>query len=291
MADYDKLLGKYGVTADQVRGMSDSQLAPFAKKEGFTVSQVRSFLGAASPPAASSAAAPGAASAAKSTVQEGFGGLKQWDVLKDLAVGPADVSTLPGMEMLPQDELGRTTEAVEGALADFRGSLDKMSAANESLLKGEIPADVSAAVRRAASENSILAGVRGQASRALSARDLGLTSMDIQQKGIANEVAIAEAKQAYAAAHENIRQYNATRNAALAELSIKARQQNLSAVESERMRVATNIESNLNIMKLISDMRIQQQSLATQAASNKIDPVNVIASMDDMIAQFSAKLY
>jgi hypothetical protein len=38
-------------------------------------------------------------------------------------------------------------------------------------------------------------------------------------------------------------------------------------------------------------MRIQQQNIASSAAASKIDPSNIIASLDSMIAQFSAKLY
>lgn len=290
MSDYSSILKKYGVTADQVRGMSDSQLAPFAKKEGFSVSQVRAALGTSAPAAGSPASPTAPVAPGDSHVQEGFGGQKQWDVLEEHALGPSDASKLPGLEMLPMDRIGETTLEAESALGGVGASINKLSEANASLLKGEIPADVAASVRRAASENSIVRGIGGQAARALSARDLGINSMDIQQRGIQNEDTILEAKNAYAAARESIRQFNTNRNTAIFKLSTDARQQNLAAVDVERQRIATNIDANVNIMNQIANMAMAQQQTAATAAAQKIDPSNIIASLDNMIAQFTGKL-
>lgn len=239
-----------------------------------------------------SAAAPAGAADEEvdSAIQQGFGGSSQWDVLQDSAMGAPEFSDVPGMDFMDNAQVETPGGLVGAGLDAATASIDKMSAANAAMLKGEIPADVSASVRRAASENSILRGSGGQAGRALSARDLGTTSAEIKQKGIDNEAKIAEARSGLAAAHENIRQFNTTRNATLAELSIKAKQQNLAAVDVERQRIATNIDSNVNIMNMISQLAQAQQQYAVAAASADIDPSGVMTSLDAMIEQFSTRL-
>ena len=51
-------------------------------------------------------------------------------------------------------------------------------------LRGEIPDDAAAVVRRNAAEVATQIGVRGQASQYLTARDLGLTSLDLMERGL-----------------------------------------------------------------------------------------------------------
>ena len=220
--------------------------------------------------------------------QPGFGGLSQWEAIEKHGItDPSQIGVLDEQTREREESL---YSGVQGALTGMEDSIKRLSEANASMLKGEIPADVSASVRRAASESSIAGGVFGSASRALSARDLGRTSADIKQQGIQNEASIAEAKNSLASSYESIRQYNLNRNAAIAELSLKAKQQNLSAIEQERMRIATNIESNISILGQIAQLSIQQQSIAASAAANRIDPGNIISSLDNVIAQFTSHL-
>ena len=124
----------------------------------------------------------------------------------------------------------------------------------------------------------------------MSARDLGRTSYDVKQQGIKNESDLLEARSQLAAAHESIRKTNLDRNNILAELSIKARDQNLGAIDVERQRIATNIEANTNILGYIANMATQQQSIAAQAAAQEIDPANILGSLDHWIEEFCAKL-
>lgn len=68
----------------------------------------------------------------------------------------------------------------------------------ESQLRGEIPEDVAAQLRRHAAEVSQQIGVRGQAAQYLTARDLGRASLDLQQLGLQNApAAIGFGTQAY----------------------------------------------------------------------------------------------
>jgi hypothetical protein len=239
---------------------------------------------------ARSASSPAAPAAEKSIVQEGFGGQSQWDVVQQNAMGPADISTTTGNDAIAFGDAAIPDELVATHLGTLKDSIDRLSSSNASMLRGEIPADVSSAVRRAASESAIAGGIFGAAGRGLSARDLGRTSMDIKQQGFQNESSLLESRNQLAASYESIRQYNLNRNTELAKLSLAAKQQNLSAIEQERMRIATNIEANVNILGQIAQLAINQQSIASQAAANKIDPSNIISSLDNMIAQFTAQL-
>lgn len=224
-----------------------------------------------------------------SNIVEGFGGMKQWEAIEKYGLGPSDVTTLPGNEAIAFADADKPSGLVGSKLQSLEDSINKLSAANASMLRGEIPADVSASIRRAAGEASIAGGTFGSAARAMTARDLGRTSMDVKQQGIANEQALLESRASLAAAHESIRQYNLTRNATLAELSIKAREQNLTGIDIERQRIATNIDANIKILEMISNMAIQQQNIAATAAASDVDPGNIIASLDNMIAQFNSR--
>ena len=235
-----------------------------------------------------SASSTAALSTSSDGIQQGFGGRKQWDVLSES--GLYDVKNVSKLDDATKALVDENYAKTNAQLSGMKESIDRLSAANASMLKGEIPADVSAAVRRAASESSISGGVFGTAARNLSARDLGKTSYDIRQQGVANETGLNEARANLATAHENIRQYSLTRAATLRELEIKASQSNMTAVDLERQRIATNISANVDILANIASLVQAQQATAVQASSAGIDPSGLMSSFDNWIKQFSAKL-
>jgi len=255
----------------------------------------RSSGGAAAPAPARTAngGAPASAEVATSSqkasnVMEGFGGQKQWEAIEQH--GLTDASQIG---VLPEDVKAQTDSLYGGtmdALSKMEDSINRMSEANASLLKGEIPADVSSAVRRAAAESSMAGGVFGSSARNLSARDLGKTSFDIQQTGFANEQAIQSGYDALGKAKESIREYSLNRESTLQELQVKARQVNMSGIDLERSRIATNIDSNLKILDMMTNMIVNQQSIAASAAANDVDPGNIIASIDGWLTKFNEKL-
>ena len=233
-----------------------------------------------------SAAAPAAAAgAASSNYVDAFGGDSLWESLqahslsstsyKDMGLSASGDKDSPLNDSL--------LSGATGALTSMKGSLAKMSSANESMLKGEIPADVSASVRRAASENSIMRGVGGQAGRALSARDLGLSSMDIKQKGIENEGKLAEMRRGMADSYDKMRTWSKTYDAGLRELEIKARAENTTAISHELDRAKFNAQRNVDLVKILGDLVSNQQSVAGTLAGNDIDPAGSMASFQQYI--------
>ena len=288
--DYSSLLKKYGVTADQVRGMSDSQLSVYAKKEGLSVSSIRSALGSSAPASSSTASVPSAASAATPKAQQGFGGETQWDTIKQYALANTDVAGRNGYAATGDADLAKLSAGIETQLGASAAALDKMSKANEAMLSGEIPADVSASVRRAASENSIMRGIGGQASRALSARDLGVTSMAVKQTALDTESKITSLRGELATRAQGYRDSLADRNLKLVELENNARELNLKGIDVERQRIATNIAANVSILDSITELVKTQQSLSVQAAGSDIDATGMMSSIDNWLKTLSAKL-
>jgi hypothetical protein len=67
----------------------------------------------------------------------------------------------------------------------WRQSTDKVRAINESYMRGEIPKDVADNLTRSAAFVTAMGGGSAQGQAALTARDLGLTSMQLQQQGMA----------------------------------------------------------------------------------------------------------
>jgi|SRR6186713_593814 len=105
----------------------------------------------------------------------------------------ANAQNIPGLKQQAEEinafnikqNLGQLSQALEfiapGQLAQAQGLVS-------SQLRGEVPADVAAQLQRRSTAQSLLGGFGGNSGigRNLSARDFGLTSMGIQQQGLAN---------------------------------------------------------------------------------------------------------
>ena len=228
------------------------------------------------------AAAP---AAANPNYVDAFGGDSLWESLQAHSLSPTSYKDM-GLSA-SGDKDSKLNDSLlagaTGALSGAKSSLDKLSAANAAMLKGEIPADVSASVRRAASENSIMRGVGGQAGRALSARDLGTTSMDIRQKGIDNETKIQTSRLALAESYDKMRTWSKTYDAGLRELEIKARDANTSALELELDRAKFNAQRNVDLVTALSGLVSNQQSVAATLSGNDVDPSGSLASFQQYI--------
>ena len=94
-----------------------------------------------------------------------------------------------------QQSVALTKQFTEKVLPRMTESMDTLSMQAlsnvEAQLRGEINPDVAAALERNAAHVAQTIGVRGQAAQFLTARDFGLTSMDLQERGLANVQAAA----------------------------------------------------------------------------------------------------
>lgn len=216
---------------------------------------------------------------------DSFGGKSTWGTLQENAMGSTDYREMGLASSADQDTEVNTalSSKFSKGMESLEDSINRMSEANASLLKGEIPADVSAAVRRAAAESSVTGGIFGSSSRNLSARDLGRTSLSIQQAGMENEQQIAESKRTAAGAYEQVRQWNKTYDASLRELQIKQQEQNMSAIEIESDRAKFNASQNLRLLEIVANLVSNQQQVAAQLSISDVDPSGSIATFNSLI--------
>ena len=135
----------------------------------------------------------------------------------------------------------------------------------ESQLAGDIPADVQNRVSQIAAEKALKGGIVGQSARNLQARDLGLTSLDIQKQGQA-------AADAYVSRE---REWSATRTDALMNL----RKLDLSAGEMrlERYKIDETMRSQrLQLLSSsLSDYYTRLYSFSTLKNANQETVTNM----------------
>jgi hypothetical protein len=129
----------------------------------------------------------------------------------------------------------------------------------QSQLSGEIPKDVANRVSQIAAEKALKGGITGPAAKNLQARDLGLTSMDIQQQGqAAADVFVSKE-----------REWSALRTDALMNL----RKLDLSAAELklEKYKVDESVRSQRLqlISQTVSDYYTRVYSFATLKSSQQ----------------------
>jgi hypothetical protein len=67
---------------------------------------------------------------------------------------------------------------------DWRQKRDAASAINDKLMRGEIPKDVADQLQRSAAYAAVIQGGGAGVQRSLTARDIGATSMELQQRGM-----------------------------------------------------------------------------------------------------------
>ncbi len=111
----------------------------------------------------------------------------------------ANIAIAPEAQKLAQLSQDQIRKMMEQAVPGFDAITGKVSGNIQSLLKGEIPLDVSQEVKRSGAARSLAGGFGGtDMARNLVARDLGLTSLDITQKGLSSaESWIREMEQLY----------------------------------------------------------------------------------------------
>jgi hypothetical protein len=85
---------------------------------------------------------------------------------------------------LTEADVATRTAMLDQYVPDWRQQRDKAASINEALMSGEIPKDVADQLKRSAAYTSVMGGGGAGTQRALTARDLGLTSLELQQRGM-----------------------------------------------------------------------------------------------------------
>ena len=205
-----------------------------------------------------------------------FGGQKTWDVLKQLVVDDLSKTEPSAAGPVPSDISGLTESELASKFA-FEGlqatnkTLADLEKPTQQLLSGQIPSDVTAQIRQITAEKSGSSGLFGQASRALLARDLGKTSLELVQAGATMAASRAEI------ATRQTELANA-RKSFLETLTLQRRELNQKAVQTELDRAEFNATLNYQLMDLISKNIEAQQTAAYRYSAGQMSPDNVVSS-------------
>lgn len=177
------------------------------------------------------------------------------------------------------------------ALSGMKESASKLGGLADSYLKGEIPADVQAQVRRITSEKGLASGLgRGQAGQALTARDLGLTSLDIVNQGIQTTNAANATRESMARIAESRRSFDKEYALRATELSDVLRRTDLSASQLELSRRQFNATSNQQLVAMLSDLASERARMQVSLAQSDIEDTNVIGGVQQVMDQLQSLL-
>ena len=207
------------------------------------------------------------------------------------------VPAFPAPERQTREALGipaATDQALQSDLdKTFTESMDalkenasKMESLSSSYLKGEIPSDVQAQIRRLTSERGLASGIgRGQAGQAMTARDLGLTSMDLQSQGVQITQAANAVRETLGKLAAAKSEFNKSFDLETAKFQEDVRRTDLDITKIDQMRRQFNAEQNMRLVQQVADLASSRAELQYRLAAANIEDVNVVGSMDQVIGQ------
>lgn len=195
------------------------------------------------------------------------------------------------LDLGSSESLERTDEKIDEA----DQMLDSLRSINKDRLEGRVPGDVAKQLRdnTAAGVLSGGMGVDSPAARGLQARDLGLTSLQIQDAGMQVEQALATTKGELAKLEANQYQFKVKQEE-------QSRQFGESlALEDKKVQIlyndlllkqdTFNKSQNLKMMSLIADIVDNQLNLQLDAAEAEIDD-GFTAGYDRLINLYGSSL-
>lgn len=132
-----------------------------------------------------------------------LGSEQQKALAANLAVLPQSEQIAGQVDLFNQNQINQMLEQV---IPNYKAITGQVSTNIGQLVQGQIPTDVSQAVQESAAASAVGGGYAGsEAQRNLVARDLGLTSLDLTQRGLASaESWMQTANQIYAPGQFNV---------------------------------------------------------------------------------------
>lgn len=204
---------------------------------------------------------------------------------------------------VPMNEYGANKESLFGltpysgetgsGLIDLNTMFDeltgKMGKIATEQMSGVVPEDVQKQLKIMSAEASLSRGLGSgsQASRYIEARDLGLTSLDIQQKGLATA-------QIVAGMVEQKREFNKNYELNVQQFMQDVRKTDLSATELVESSRRFNVQMKLAASELAANTLLSYHSLASEYASpdtaqSYMD--NLTRDVSGIIKSFKSSIY
>lgn len=207
----------------------------------------------------------------------------------DLPKRPDPNTELGLSSALDPEAMAALDETTIDALSGLRDSASKLSNLSDTYLKGEIPADVQAQVRRLTSQKGLASGIgRGQAGEALTARDLGLTSLEITNQGANLATAASALRESMSKISESRRSFDkeyALRSAEMADIYHRT---DIDASKVELARRQFNAEVNGKLVSYVADLALNRAKLQIDLARSDIEDTNVIGGIEQVMSQLES---
>lgn len=223
----------------------------------------------------------------------------------DLKLEPVKPWTTPEVQEISPEDIAATGETATAQLKSLEDTAKQLQAINEPYLKGQISGDVADQLRIQSAETALAGGIGADspAARGLQARDFGLTSMDIQQRGIQTATAVAGIQEVVAKMGEDRYRFMETLSDERKKFVEQSRQFG-ATLEQDALRTQVafrelllrqdmfNKEQNLKSIEIMTNLASQQAALQVSAATSGVSfnmgPVNKI--FNDMITSMNATL-
>ena len=207
-----------------------------------------------------------------------------------------DLSLPEGLDWSPPEIASLENQRAQFAesdrlLGDSESILKDLAAKNESWMRGEVPTDVQERLREDAAQSARASGLSGsQAARNLEARDLGLTSMQIQESGMQRAAQLSELQKGLAGIREQRAQYltSLQENSRQfgASLADQVMRTQLAHRELMLKQDAFNAEQNMRLVELITQSSLGAMQLQVQAATGGVtDDSGITASFNQLQQQ------
>lgn len=184
--------------------------------------------------------------------------------------------------------------AADAGYSKQTDTLDKMITdlvdANESMLKGEIPGDVTAATRQGVNESAMTAGLFGPNAVQLGVQQLGTTSLNIKQQGIQNATATAGLQVQATQFAQQKREFDYTYRLNTQQLLEDMRRTELSYKQLAEQQAEYNASNNMQLISYIADLVTNSAQIQTNLAINDIDGETIASDFNALILQLDKLL-
>ena len=197
---------------------------------------------------------------------------------------------------IPEDVKNTSTTYDPGSLfSKARASVDAVSASNAAALRGEIPDDVMQQMKQRTAESGLMQGFGvGAMTGKKTARDLGLTSLQIQQKGQQTQMAVSQAYDTLGKSMEVMREFDSSFAQNAERLAQSQQQLNLGGVaaglEYSQYRATLTNDINTKIMDLT---QFRETLISSYTQDDKADSASLtgsITQIDELLGQFESVL-
>jgi hypothetical protein len=211
----------------------------------------------------------------------------------NLTFEPVEAQEATAVENLDAGELALKASAEMDKVGE---SLAQLRGINQDRLAGKIPSDVLSELRKNAAEKAQAMGMGDSsfAGRNLEARDLGLTSMQLQAAGESQELNLNKMQAGLAEFQQKRSEFSSTFLESSRQfnekLAVEQDRTRLSAMNLKAKRDEFNASQNLKLIGYISDLAASQATVSANLAINDVSDKNIVKGYKNIMTRIDRML-